>query len=282
MTYVTDTVEDDTLLHQKLSFEGQMVQSAWVNYEFQGKVHLVYEWEDRHLVVTQDATGFSLVAYIHEDVAPPSGMSFWPRMDRLETATGIYDATTQTTTFTHTGRDGTLADSRIVLNVEDRYHQVLVPASLDDNGDPVFNGRWDTISDFDEDGEKQYNTDGTEMRTAVTPYLGYTYTAELVLTNLWAGMSPQLVAVASLYVFHLRSTDYDVIVNKPDGTEETRPWEGKVAGTMVLGVPSLSTHFSEHSSIGDVREVDLTLRHTSPGQVIWTGLMYLADVGGIG
>ena len=265
MLYVTDDAAVDTMVHFEFIVGDQVLQSAWSQYEFDGDLLFAYDWGDRHRLVIRDSTGFSLMSHVPQETAPPGNFLWWPRIDRLEPIllTSItYDESTDETTFQHSGRSGDLDATKIVLQDTGALHQVLVPKEILSNGDVVVQGKYDDLSD--------------------EPYIGFDYESELVLTNLFVGMTPREPLVSELYVFHHRSTDYTVFILGPDGNEKSSPYQSTRAGQQQLGIPRLESYWSEHTNIGDVREVDLRLFHEGPGQVIWTGITYYLDVQGKG
>lgn len=282
LLYLTDATLD-AIMHQQFEVEGSTVQSAWWDFRTQGRIVFAYEWEAEHILITSDDDeGFAMVKWSHEELPPPGDMSFYPALDHLEEVTGVYDESTHTTAFSHTGRTGSLARSRVVLNVENYLHHVLVPDSIDSNGDVVVNGRWDSVPDVDSNGDRQYDSNGDEIRVSVTPYVGFTYDSEAELTKLWAGLHPAAVLCNRFFVFFHRSTDWKLRIERPGNDDVYIEWQSTQLGEYSLGEPYLETGAYDVPGIGDVREATLTLVHDSPGRATWSGLMYVAEAGGYG
>jgi hypothetical protein len=264
LTYVPE-VDGDTMTHEIFLIEGSEIQSAWSRFETVGTIKYVDEWRQAHRWITQDDVGYTLVHYVHEDVQPPDDAQFWPSIDRLERVSGTYDAFNNLTEFQHTNRMGTVEASRLVLMGDDELHEILKPTSVDPAGVLYFVG--------------DHTTDGTNDKD---PYLGFTYTGQLDLTKLFAGLSAGIVTISRVFVFHENSTDYTAGVRLPDGTEETSEWQGDVTGVTILGRPKNQTFFSDHTLLGDARRCELFLRHTGAGRVTWSGLQYWVDLSGVG
>jgi hypothetical protein len=252
-------VSGSSLVHEIYIAGNQEYQSAWSNFRMEGTLRHVYEWgAAQYWIVLTNGAGWSLLKYVHDVSLPPDDMALWPRLDRLETVTGTYDSTLKATLFTHTGIDGDVDDSRLVVKSTGR---VLAPQSINSAGQLVVPGDWSPNTD-----------DDAEM------FIGFTYTSRLTLSKLYAGHSARRVKLSRLYVLHEDSTDYDVIVTTEQDQEFTGRFQSDRAGVTVLDTQILETGFSEYSPIGDARTLSIKIDHKSPGQAIISGVEYVVDI----
>ncbi len=262
-TTIFITTEDGaSVVHDSFFVGGQAEQSAWGDFTPQDDPVFFSKWKDKIRVITRRDTtagGYSLLHYVHREQEPPDDfLSYMPALDRMELADAsnmTYDEDNDRTEVIHTGRDGTKADSRIVLTEPDA-HAVLAPLLINASGNPEFDG------------------DLTGQTAAFEHWLGFKYRSELVLTDLYPGVTGQNLVMQRLVVFHLDSSDYEVIYTDAGGEVRTSQWQTHKVGVAILGDPSLDTGFSDHGVRGDPRTLPITLRHETPGHVAWLALEY--------
>ena len=192
------TVGDRTIVHDHFILSSDRIQAAWGEVEFQGDAVVFTEWHDVIRVVTHDATGYTLLHYVHRDPDPAPALQFEPHSDRQELVSGVYDAALDQTKFTHTGRDGDLLSSILTLTTDvtdvGRDHQFLEPVDVDTAGKVSFQG----------------NITGTH-------WLGFRWTTQIETTKLFLGPHGQDSKVKIFTVFHYLSSGYEALVNDREG-----------------------------------------------------------------
>ena len=93
------------------------LQGSWAKIELTEDIEFVWGFGSTTYVVTNDSTqGWSLLTYTEEDQPVASGFDFNPRLDRMESLTGTYDATNDETDFTM-GTSG-LTTSNLELHIQ--------------------------------------------------------------------------------------------------------------------------------------------------------------------
>lgn len=261
-TIFITTTEGDTVVHDSFFVGGQAEQSAWGDFTPQDDPVFFSKWRDKIRVITRTDTsagGYTLLHYVHREQEPPDAfLSYMPALDRMEKADSsnmTYDEITDRTEVVHTGRDGTLDDSRIVLTEPDA-HAVLRPLLINASGNPEFDG------------------DLTGQTQNYEHWIGFKFKCEIVLTDLYPGITGQNLVMQRLVVFHLNSSDYEVVYTDAGGEVRTSQWQAHRVGVAILGEPSLDTGFSDHGVRGDPRTQTITLRSDTPGQVAWLALEY--------
>lgn len=266
------TEDNDMLVHESFKVQGELVQSAWGSYTMQDYPVFVGAWAGEITIITrcQDsgADQYSMLAYLHREEEPDAPMVFPPRLDRMELIPPtemIFDEDNNTTTLVHSGKDGDLARSFVVLREPGLIQYPQKCKEIDDDGNPVFSG--------------DLTTDEV--------YLGFMFDTELVLTKIYPGLTANGLSMSRLTVFHYESSDYAIRGQLADGTlvptDAPHKWQAHRVNLSVIGVAPVETHFFEFSSIqGDPRTIEITLSSSTPGQCAWLGLEYAVEETGPG
>jgi len=240
------------LSHDLFFIGGDLIQSAWGVLDFYESPVFFGAWRGNIRVVTKDGDeGYSLLHYIHREQEPPTELQFTPHLDRMERLSGsslTYDTQTNETVILHTGRDATLADSRLV----DENHVFYTPKSVD----------------------------GAEARfagdlTALTVWLGFKYRRSITLTRLWPGPTRRGLRTRSLNVLVRDTTDVNLTVTLDDSGnvyEEKKQFH-RVDITLVDAV-TLKTGYAAFPVAGDPRIMSLELWSESQGPGIITAVEY--------
>lgn len=250
------TVDDRTILHDHFILSSDQIQSAWGELEFQGDAVFFNEWLDLIRIVTHDATGYTLLHYVHRDPDPAPALQFEPHTDRQEQVSGVYDAALDQTKFTHTGRNGDLLSSLLTLatDVADvgRAHQQLEPVDVDTAGDVSFQG----------------NITGSH-------WLGFRWTTQIETTKLFLSLTGEDSKVKTFTVFHYLTSGYEALVNDREGNVRSTP------ASTLRGDDVINTFFKQFSGLPhDAKRESVTLRSRSSGPLIWTMVNFDVDVGG--
>ena len=77
-----------------------------------------------------------------------------------------------------------------------------------------------------------------------------------------------------LVLFHLDTSDYEVIYTDAGGVVLISQWQAHVVGVAKTDVPSRDTGFSDHGVRGDPRTLPITIRSDTPGTFALLGLEY--------
>jgi len=266
--YITIT-DGNTQQHDTFFVRGNQIQSAWGEFETVDDIVYIHAWQDtvRFLTHQTDTSeDYALTKYLHREIAPPAGMLYMPRMDRLELidASDIsYDEEADETTIPHTARDGDLAATMVVTTNPDNTHEFVKPKSLDVNGDPVFDGN---LADADSDGIGM-----------VAEYIGFIWESKLVLNKLYPDKVADDVQTESITIFHFETTDYLVSWN-PYPNADNPPsvsFQSSRVGLATIGEASFETKFKTIDLIMDPRVGEVTISSSTPGQFAIMALEYV-------
>src|SRR5690606_21540049 len=113
-----------------------------------------------------------------------------------------YSQTTGMFTIPHTGRDGSVSRSMLVIAAPGHAHLCIAPAALNGDGEPMFSVPGAVTFDSDGDPILAEGWEGVEH------FLGFTFDTELTLSRLYPGMSAIGVQSQQVFVFHHETTDY--------------------------------------------------------------------------
>ncbi len=246
---------------------GEEVMSSWGEYSFLAEPVFAHEFQDAIRLITKDATSYSISTFLNRD-APTTTITIDPALDLREQPSGspavTYHESLNWTEFRHTGRDASLAATMLVTNHDSGGEgggRFLTPRHVGPHDDlggtdssAFFWGRLDNNGDH---------------------WLGFIYTAFLVISDFWVRDSAKRPVIQFLYVLHQESTDYELKI-EVDGRSgsETFNWQAAVTGATVIGQPSFDTGFSKHLSLDDPRNLQLTLQSSTPGSMIISSLEY--------
>lgn len=250
--------DDDALVNDSFSVQNQTVQSAWGEFGTWEPPIFFDSWNGAIRIITRraDSTpGYSLLSYVHRQVAPPSPMLYQPRLDRMELVSHgamSYDPDTNRTTIPHTGRDGDIDRTRLVSRIDGKLHHFIRPKAIDVDGNPEFVGDW----------------------TETAQYLGFSFESLLTLSKLHPGLTSQAITTKRFTVFHFETSDYTVSVERADGTVFEQQWQAVRADKSIIGTPTLETYQKSFDFSGDPTRMEITLKSDSPGQAVWLGLEY--------
>lgn len=252
--YTTD--DDRTILHDHFILTADQIQSAWGELEFQGDAVFFNEWQDMIRVVTHDATGYTLLHYVHRDPDPAPALQFEPHSDRQELLSGVYDAALDQTQFTHTGRNGDLLSSILTLATDitdvGRDHQMLEAVDVDTAGKVSFQG----------------NITGTH-------WLGFRWTTQIETTKLFVSLSGEDSKVKIFTVFHYLTSGYEALVNDREGNVRSTP------ASTLRGDDVIDTFFKRFPGLPhDAKHESVILRSKSSGPLIWTMINFDSDIEG--
>lgn len=246
---------EPALVHDSFELEGKTLQSAWASMETIDPPVFFDAWDDHIRVVTRrDNTsgGYSLLSYVHREVPSPAGRAYIPHMDRQQTvqpASMTYDAASNRTTISHTGRDGDLDLSRLVTEAG----EFMKPLAVLTSGAMQFDG--------------QLN---------LTPQIiGFQFDCELELTTLYPELSARNIIAKGLNVFHYKTTDYEFNWTPQGGPARNQAFQAARVGVAVIGAASLDTHVKEFGFHTDPRRATVILSTRSPGPCVWLALEYL-------
>jgi len=214
---------------------------------------------------TDSDGGYTLLAYQHRTPRIPSGMLYQPRLDRLELVPAsdiVYDEDADETTIPHAGRIGDADRSYAVIASEPNRHEFVKADHINDNGDPVFQGN---LGD----------ADSTEAATQ-DQYLGFMFDYEISLFELYPNITSQGVQTEVLAVFHFETTDYKLefqpYLNSPLYTES---FQSHRVGVATVGQPSHETSWKEMGVNGDPRDMQITIKSSTPGQTAIMAIEYV-------
>lgn len=260
-TTVFIVLDDGTVeVHDTFIVQAQSVQSAWCTFTFKDPIVFFSLWNTRINVISHRTSGgdvgFSLLTYLHRIQPIVAPDLFVPRMDRMELiAPGdmTYDSVADQTTLTHTGRDGVLADSCVVIRSAVGSGGFRRPVSIV-SGDPVFDGDL----------------------TDTSHWLGFTFQWEIELSNLYARISGMREVTMGMTVFYFDSNDFTVEwLQSPLATKtHTKSWQAHRVGVAVVGAASLETGSLQVPMATDPRVAIVKINSTSPGQVAIQALEY--------
>lgn len=255
-------------MHETFFIRGAAIQSAWCEFESIDDIVYIHAWQNNVRVITHKSDtdeDYTLTTYLHRPQAAPTGMTYMPRMDRLELIPWsdiTYDSELDETTIPHTDRDGDLARTVVVTTNADNVHEFVKPYKLDGNGDPVFRG---DISDADSGGI------GT-----VAEYIGFTFSAEMTLSALYIEKVADDLIMEQLTIFHFETTDYLIQWTPYPGYTDppSVAWQAHRVGLTVVGVPQLETKFRTIDITMDPRIGVVTISSDTPGQFAIMALEY--------
>ena len=264
-TTVFIVIDDGTVeVHDTFIVQGQTVQSAWCTFKFKDPIVYMTQWRSRINVISQqDGTtgGFSLLTYLHRIQPVQEPDLFVPRMDRMElvqVTDMTYDEPLDQTTVSHTGRDGDIDTTCIVIRGPDGIGGFRRAVSINDSGDPVFDG---------------------DLRGGSSPtphWLGFTFDWEIELSRLYARISGAREAMKGLTIFYFESTDFTVdwLQFKLADKAHSKSWQAHRVGVAKVGQPSLETGSLDIAMSTDPREAIVKINSTSPGQTTIQALEY--------
>lgn len=250
------------LSHDSFSQGNDVVQSAWSQLTFWEDPVYIANWNDRIYVVSRDATdGYSIVDYKHYDEAPPAGMTWAPTLDRLEIVGGVYDEDENETTFQHTGRDGDLASSKIVVTTAGMVHQLPNVKRIEPTGEVVVEGGSGEEGDWD------------AASTGTSHYIGFAYESEVELNEFWPNLDETVLNVNKLTIHHFESSDYQVVIPRSDRDEDLHDFEARRLPVQ-LGAPGSHTGFYRVETSFDGRKTRPRIRSSSPGRFAIVAVAY--------
>lgn len=243
------SADANLLVHDHLEGPESIVQSAFSDYAMQGTVWHVSEWSAHLRFVTRDDDGYTLVHHQHRRPDNSESLQYQVRLDRLELKAGTYDADLNETIFEHSGREGDMGASRLVLKTDQGAvgpaHLFLVPSEVETNGRVHFKGQ-----------------------ITGQHYLGFKFTAEIELSNVFGNLRQMMSKVREVVVYHYESVGYEARL--PDRNGATRTSQANV----LSGSEVVNTGLSKHLAQFDARERRVTLRSDSPGPVTWVSINY--------
>ncbi len=260
-TTVFIVIDDGTVeVHDTFILQANTVQSAWCTFEFKDPAKYFTQWNTRINMVTQrdsSAGGFSLLTYIHRIQPVLAPDLFVPRMDRMELIPPgdmTYDIQTDLTTIPHTGRNGDIDNTSLVLRSSDGVGGFRRAVKLDDNLDPVFDGDL----------------------TADAQWLGFTFDWEIELSQLYARISGARETTMGLTIFYFDSTDFTIEWKQSPLATKTheKSWQAHRVGVAIVGQPSLETSSLGVAMATDPRLAVVKIKSNSPGQVAIQALEY--------
>lgn len=255
------TDDGKVVVHDQFTASGEILQSAWSALDFFADTAFVANWNDRIYLVQNDATGFSIVDYQHNDIPAPTGMLYPPRLDRSELVSGTYDSVADETTFTHTGRSGD-STSTLVTNSPGPTHVVPAFVRVESNGDVVFSGgSGDTDADWDADS------------SGAIHFLGFAFTSEIELNEFWPNLDETVVTVSLFTVHHFEASDYEIVIPRLDKDDDIIQVEARRL-PFQLGTARTNIGFSRNNIVFDGRRVRPIIRSSSPGQFTIIGVAY--------
>ena len=250
------------LAHDSFGQGNEIIQSAWSQLTFFEDAVYFANWNDRIYIVTRDATdGYAIVDYKHYDEEAPSGMTWAPTLDRLEIVPGVYDEDANETTFTHTGRDGLLASSKIVVTTVGMEHQIPNVKRIEPNGDVVVEGGSGEEGDWD------------AASTGTTHFIGFAYEAEVELNEFWPNLDETVLNISKLTIHHFETSDYEIVIPRSDRDDDIHHFEARRLPT-VLGVPGVHTGFYRVEATFDGRKTRPRIRSSSPGRFTIVAVAY--------
>lgn len=259
------TTGGTALAYDTFSQNNEVVQSAWSQLAFWENPVYFAQWNDRIYIVTRDATdGYSIVDYKHYDEEAPSGMVWAPTLDRLEIVGGVYDEDENETTFQHTGRDGVLESSKIVVTTTGMVHQLPNVKRIEQNGDVVVEGGSGEEGDWD------------AASTGTSHFIGFAFLAEVELNEFWPNLDETVLVVNKLTIHHFESSDYQVVIPKADRDDEVYDFEARRL-PVELGVAGSHTGFYRVEASFDGRKTRPRIRSSSPGRFTIVAVAYEFD-----
>lgn len=251
--------EDDALINDSFTVQGEIVQSAWGEFGTWEPPVFFDSWAGEMRIITRRAdstNGYSMLSYVHRQIPPPEDMTYQPRLDRLELvqATAMtYDEGSNRTTIPHTGRDGDADRTRMVVRSDGKIHAFVKPIAIDDDGNPQFKGDW---------------TDSDQ-------YIGFTFSASITLSKLYPRLTSQAFSTQDITVFHFESSDYVFTYVSAHGETSTQPWQAARVDIIEIGEPMLETGHKLFGISGDPSKLEITLSSDSPGQCAWLAVEYV-------
>ncbi len=263
-------------MHDTFFIRGAAIQSAWGEFDTIDDIVYIHAWQDNVRIITHKVDtdeDYALTTYLHRESAPPEGMLYLPRIDRLELVSGsdmIYDSELDTTTVPHTGRPGDLARTHIVTTNPDNTHEFIKPTRLDDNGDPVFDGNF---SDSDSLGV------GT-----VDQFIGFAWDTSLTLNELYPEKIADDVQTQQLTIFHFETTDYLLTWTPFPNVDPvlSLSFQSHRVGLVTIGAASFETKFVVADVMIDPRSGEITITSDTPGQFSIMSIEYTFDKQGRG
>ena len=250
------------LAYDSFSQNNEIVQSAWSQLTFKDDPVYFANWNDRIYIVTRDATdGYSIVDYKHYDEEAPAGMSWAPTLDRLEIVSGVYDEEENETTFQHTGRDGILASSKIVVTTAGMVHQLPNVKRIGPAGEVVVEGGSGEEGDWD------------AASTGTSHFIGFAYLAEVELNEFWPNFDETVLVVSKLTIHHFETSDYQVVIPKADRDDEVYEFEARRLPVQ-LGDAGSHTGFHRVEASFDGRKTRPRIRSSSPGRFTIVAVAY--------
>ncbi len=251
-------------VHDTFIVQAQTVQSAWCTFTFKDPAIYFTQWGSRIKMVSQQANssgGFSLLTYLHRIQPVEEPDLYVPRMDRMELATVgsmVYDIIADQTTIPHTGRDGDIDTTMLVVRGPNESGGFRRAIFIDPNGDPVF------------DGDLTGGTSPTDQ------WLGFTFDWEIELSKLFARISGARETMKGLTVFYFDSTDFTLewLQTKNHTKLHTKSWQAHRVGVAKVGQASLETGSLDVAMATDPREAVIRIKSNSAGQVAIQALEY--------
>lgn len=257
-TLMIETTDGKLIVFDLFSVQGKTIQAAWSELTFFADTIHVAKWDDRLYLVQQDATGFSIVDYEHRNAEAPTGMLYPPTLDRMELVTGAHDAVANETTFSHTGRNGDLLTSKLVIRPPSTAHHIPKLLSVATDGTVIFDGGSGVDGDWD----------------ASDPhFLGFAFTSEIELSEFWPALDEAVASVQFLTVHHFETSDYKVIFPQHDQEDIEGEFEARRL-PFTTGQPTVDTGFKRFETPFDGQRTRPIIRSSSPGQFTIIGLGY--------
>lgn len=260
------TTGGTVLTYDSFSKGNEAVQSAWSSLTLWENPVFFARWADRIYIVTHDDTeGYSISDYKHYDEEAPAGMTWAPTLDRLELLPGSYDEDANETTFTHTGRNGDLALSKVVVTTANMVHQLPNVKRIEGNGDVVVEGGSGEEGDWD------------AASTGTLHYLGFAFSSEVELNEFWPNFDETVLNVSKLTIHHFESSDYQVVIPRRDRDDDIYDFEARRLPAL-LGVPGSHTGFHRVEASFDGRKTRPIIRSSSPGRFTIVAVAYEFEI----
>ena len=262
----------DVYVHRSEISNGRFVQLAWSRFNVANRrVMWIDSWNNRVRMVLLPTPGsnnpyLTFATWQYEtntsvDAAGPASViatNYSINLDSREFATGVYDARTDTTIFTHTNDFADLDRTAVVDHRSGTTHR---PVSV--NGHTArFRGR--------------IGTDGTA-------YLGFTYDFSMQLNNLWTGANDVRLVGSMLSIFYMRTSDFVVRSGRSNGRKRVKRFgTNQYNNTQVFVDDAFAspqanptqTGVLKMMMIGDLRYNDITIENNSAGNVTIHALEY--------